>query len=215
MSAISARWALAPAAILSGLMTHAGGWAVITVDDLPDYAVVGKPLALTYSVRQHGHTLLDDLGSRGTIEARSGRTTINAQADRIRRPGSYGASIVLPSAGDWTITIKSGFGNSNLTLLPLTVVTDGSRLTRPITDQERGERLFTSKGCVTCHVQIQVGPSLDGKRFDPAYIARFLADPSIAPPRADGMTMPKLGLAQPEIASLVTYLNSDRQISAR
>ena len=215
MLVISGLRGLASAAILSGLMNHGGGWAVITVDTLPDYAVAGTPVELTYSLRQHGHTLLDDPGFKGTVEARSGRTTVNAPTNRLPRSGSYGTTLVLPSAGEWTITIKSGFGNSNLTLLPITVVAAGSSLTRTISDKERGERLFTSKGCVTCHVQIQAGPNLDGKRFDPAYIARFLADPGIAPPQPNGAKMPNLGLQQREIASLVTFLNSDRQVSAR
>lgn len=213
MLGISPLRGLASAAIVSVLMKHAGGWAVITVHELPDYAVAGKPLEFTYSVRQHGHTPLDDL--TGTIEARSGRQTVDAAAHRIVKAGSYGAKIVLPSAGEWTLTIKSGFGNSNVTLVPLTVLAEGASLTRAMSDRERGERLFTSKGCVTCHVQIQVGPNLDGKRFDPTYIARFLADPSIAPPKPNGSQMPQLGLQPREIASLVTYLNSDRQISAR
>ena len=199
--------------ILSGAMNHAGGWAVITVDNVPDYAVAGTPVELTYSVRQHGHTLLDDL--KGTIEARSGGTTVDASAHRLTRAGTYGAKLVLPSAGEWTITIRSGFMNSNVSLLPMSVVAEGAGLTRTVTDRQRGERLFTSKGCVTCHVQIQAGPNLDGKRFDPTYISRFLADPSIAPPQPNGDKMPNLGLQQREIASLVTYLNSDRQISAR
>jgi cytochrome c2 len=213
MLAISGLRGLASAAILSGVMTHAGGWAVITLDNVPDYAVAGKPIELTYTVRQHGHTLLDDL--HGTIEARSGRTAVDASARRVANAGRYATTLVLPSAGEWTITIKSGFGNSNVTLLPLTVVAEGRSLTRATSAKEGGERLFTSKGCVTCHVQMQAGPNLEGKRFDPIYIARFLADPSIAPPQPNGSKMPDLGLQQQEIASLVTYLNSDRQVSAR
>jgi hypothetical protein len=196
-------------------MSHAGGWAVITVDDVPDYAVAGKPVELTYVVRQHGHSPLDML--KGAVEARSGRTTVNAPVYAVAKLGGYGTKIVLPTAGEWTITIKSGFGNSDLTLLPLTVVAEGSGLTRTITDADRGGQLFTSKGCVTCHVQYEIGPKLDGKRFDATYISRFLADPTIAPPPAkpNGMRMPNLGLQQREIASLVTYLNSDRLVSAR
>ena len=214
MLAISPLRGLASAAILSGFMTHAGGWAVITVDNLPDYAIAGKPLEFSYVARQHGHNPLDML--RGTVEARmDGQTTVTVPAPAVAKPGGYGAKIVLPKPGTWTITIKSGFGNSNLTLLPLTVVTEGASLTRTVSEKERGERLFTSKGCVTCHVQIQAGPNLDGKRFDATYISRFLADPSIAPPKPNGDKMPNLGLQQREIASLVTYLNSDRQVSAR
>src|SRR4029079_9866801 len=33
-----------------------GGWAVITVDSLPEFAVAGSPTTLTFAVRQHGST---------------------------------------------------------------------------------------------------------------------------------------------------------------
>src|SRR4026207_1506428 len=39
----------------------AGGWAVVTLSEFPDYAVAGKPLNLTFAVRQPGVTLLSDL----------------------------------------------------------------------------------------------------------------------------------------------------------
>ncbi len=35
-------------------LAFAGGWAIITLNEFPDYAVAGKPLNLTFSVRQHG-----------------------------------------------------------------------------------------------------------------------------------------------------------------
>ena len=33
---------------------HAGGWAIVTLRDLPQYAIAGTPLQLTFMVRQHG-----------------------------------------------------------------------------------------------------------------------------------------------------------------
>ncbi len=203
---------LVPGLLLPTLMGHAGGWAVITVDDLPDYAEAGKPLALTYVVRQHGHTPLFAL--EGAIEATSGRLTA-AGTVAPREANRYAGSIVLPSPGEWSITVKSGFGRSDVTLLPLTVVAPGGSLTRPVTDIERGHRLFVAKGCVTCHEQMEIGPSLAGKRFDVAYISGFIANPPEKPSRSGGSSMPKLGLQPREIAAVVAYLNSDRQVSTR
>ena len=157
MMASSALRILVPGLLLPTLMAHAGGWAVITVQDLPDYVEAGKRIDLSYMVRQHGQTPLDQL--RGSIEATSGRLTATGMVVPGARPGSYAASITLPSAGDWSITIRSGFGRSDVTLLPLAAVEHGAALTRPVTDPERGRRLFVSKGCVTCHEQIEVGPS--------------------------------------------------------
>ena len=213
MMASNALRVLVPGLLLPLLMGHAGGWAVITVDDLPDVAEAGKPVTLSYMVRQHGMTPLDRLN--GEIEATAGKLTARGSV-RPSSPssnGHYAASITLPSVGEWSIMIRSGFGKSDLTLLPLTVVAAGTSPMRPVNDVERGRRLFVAKGCETCHVQIEVGPNLDGKRFDATYIAGFLANPT---PRQPGKpTMPNLGLQQREIASLVTYLNSDRVVGTR
>ena len=205
MMASNALRVLVPGLLLPLLMGHAGGWAVITVDDLPDVAEAGKPVALSYMVRQHGMTPLDRLN--GEIEATSGTLTARGSVGPMpSSSGHYTASITLPSAGEWSITIRSGFGKSDLTLLPLTVVATGAGLARPVSDVDRGRRLFVAKGCETCHVQIGVGPKLDGKRFDSTYIAGFLANPT--PPEPGKPPMPNLGLQQREIASLVAYLET-------
>ena len=204
---------LVPGLLLPTLMGHAGGWAVITVDDLPDYAEAGKPIQLGYMVRQHGHTPLDQL--RGAVEATSGRLATRATVIPSGSPGRYSAALTLPSAGEWTITVKSGFGSSDITLLPITAVEHGASLTRRVTDLERGRRLFVAKGCVTCHEQIAVGPRLAGRRFDAAYISGFIANPPATPSQRGGTPMPNLGLRRNEIASIVTYLNSDRQVGSR
>src|SRR5688500_20111517 len=47
-----------------------GGWAVVTVMKIPDAWIAGKPLQLTWQVRQHGASRLD--GLHPTLEARAG-----------------------------------------------------------------------------------------------------------------------------------------------
>jgi mono/diheme cytochrome c family protein len=204
---------LVPGLLMPAFMTHAGGWAVITVDELPDFAVAGKATTLSYMVRQHGEEPIEHL--RGRVEAVSGRAKVSATVRPTATRGRYEASLALPRAGEWTITIRSGFGKSDITLLPLAAVDPGARLTRTASDGERGERLFVAKGCVTCHVQIPVGPKLDGKRFDTAYLAGFLANPKRVPPVRGQAEMPNLGLQPREIASLVAYLNGGRQVGMR
>lgn len=205
---------LVPGLLLPAFMTHAGGWAVITVDDLPDYAVAGRPLQLTFTVRQHGVTPLEKL--RASVSAASGRT----QSTGTVRPGTvrgqYVASLMLPRTGNWAITIRSGFGNSDVTLPPIPAV-DAAVAAVPVSmsDTERGQRLFVAKGCVTCHQVVRVGPSLDGRRFEAGYLAGFLANPKRPTPTPGQPAMPNLGLRQREIASLVAFLNSDRQVGSR
>ncbi len=213
MMAIDALRVLVPALLLPASMHHAGGWAVVTVDQLPDYAEVGKPVTLTYMVRQHGVEPHGDL--KGTIVATSGFQKARGTVVTGGRVGEYRASIVLPSAGDWSITIESGFPRANAKLVPLTTVPAGTSLTRTLSDAERGERLFAAKGCVMCHVQIDVGPKLEGRRFDATYISGFLASPPRTPTQPGRPAMPNMGLAPKEIASLVAYLNSSKQLGAR
>jgi mono/diheme cytochrome c family protein len=202
---------LVPGLLLPLFMGNTGGWAVITVDHLPDAVEVGKAVALSYTVRQHGENPIDQL--HGRVEAKSGRLSATGIVRANAKRGHYTALLTLPSAGDWTITIRSGFGKSDVTLLPVTAVASAAGLTRTVSDADRGERLFVAKGCVTCHRQIPVGPKLDGKRFDATFLAGYLANPPA--PSAGKPAMPNLGLQQREIASLVAYLNGNRQVGSR
>ena len=212
MMAINALRVLVPGVFLPVMMNHAGGWAVVTVDRLPEYAEAGKPVALTYMVRQHG--VEPHSGLKGSVVATSDGQTVRGTVVAGERAGQYQAQIALPSAGNWSITIKSGFPRADLTLLPVTTVAAGTSLTRTAPDVERGGRLFVAKGCVTCHGQIDVGPKLDGRRFDATYISGFLANPPRTPTQGRS-AMPNLGLEQKEIASLVAYLNRPQQMSSR
>ena len=55
-------WSLAAlAALLAVINAYGGGWSAITLKDTPGFAVAGKPLALTFTVRQHGNNLLSGL----------------------------------------------------------------------------------------------------------------------------------------------------------
>jgi mono/diheme cytochrome c family protein len=113
--------------------------------------------------------------------------------------------------------VYSGFGNSNVTLMPVPAVNPG-RAAPEIAAAERGRRLFVAKGCVTCHVHpevpasgvVNVGPDLTGRRFTGDYLQRFLADPNIATTRgAGGFEMPNLNLAPREIAALAAFISGE------
>ena len=203
--------------LLPGAPVLRGGWATITVDHLPDYAVVGKPLTLTFMVRQHGVTPLK--GLRPTLEARAGRLQARAEATAGKTAGQYVVSVALPEAGDWTLTIHSGFGDSKLTLLPLRAQLAEAAAPAAPAEPELGRQLFVSKGCVGCHVRAEadladggeIGPSLTGKRYAADYLKRFLADPAIPDrPRSGTFVMPNLELKQAEISALVAFLNAER-----
>jgi len=203
------------AVLLTLFALHVGGWAVITVEDLPDQLVVGQPVTLTFAVRQHGRTLLSGLNAR--VEAKAGGQTVHAAA-AAAGTGRYAATLTLPHAGAWTITVYSGFGPSNLTLMPVPAANAGRPMAEP-TLADRGQRLFVAKGCLTCHLHdavpasgaVKVGPDLSGRRFDADYLRRFLADPNIATTRGPGgFEMPNLNLAPREIAALAAFINGER-----
>lgn len=198
--------------VLPALGVWMGGWAVTTVDHLPDYVEAGKPFTLSYVVRQHGAEPLQSL--RGELEATSGQTRITAKATGTQN-GRYSVTMGLPHPGNWTLVIRPGFGAHKVKLLPIRAVAAGTSAP-PLADYVRGERLFVAKGCVTCHMEIDVGPKLEGRRFDARYLAEFLANPKrTANLKPDQSPMPNLGLRTAEIAALVTYLNSERQLGQR
>ena len=215
-------------AAVSAASRYLGGWAVVTVDELPDYATVRQPLKLSFIVRQHGMRPLDGLQPR--VEAKSGKVDMSVDALPVLGAGSgrYVATLSLPQPGDWTVTIHSGFGaQSEPTLLPLPVVDSRTAPPRAFSDADRGRRLFIAKGCFTCHVNTEVtnaqsmniGPDLTGRRYPAEPLAKFLAHPDSIQltrvTRPSPWKMPNLGLTEREIASLVAMINGGRQVSVR
>ncbi len=203
------------------LVAAFGGWAALTVADVPDYVVARQPLEVAFMVRQHGVRPLGGLSA--SVEAQSGNLDTTVAASAGRETGAYTATLTLPQPGRWTITIRSGFGSSNVTLLPMPAVAPGAPVPAPLSDAERGRRLFVAKGCVTCHLHravnetsIGVGPELTGRRFAPEYLARFLADPAaVVPPPPGQPGMPNLRLKPAEIAALTAFLNTAGQEASR
>ena len=199
--------------LLPALVRVLGGYAVITVDQLPDQLVVGAPVTMSFVVRQHGFTPLDKLSPR--LEARAGGQTVTAAVTPGKSAGEYQATFTVPQAGDWTITINSGFGNSKVTLVPIQALAKGTAPT-PLGETERGRRLFVAKGCVTCHIRNEMdvafegmAPVLSGKKYPPDFLLKFLGNPKSVPSRT-GKEMPNLGLRPGELSALAAYINSER-----
>lgn len=206
---------------VSGIAAVAfGGWAVVSVDTMPEYAVAGRPLTFSFIVRQHGVSLLDGRSPR--IEARLGGRRVEGRAWEMPQKGYYRASVTLPERGSWEVGITEVWGGSRGTLLVRAI--DSTAKAPILADAERGRLLFAAKGCVTCHVHGDVGiepqlrdfgPELTQKRFAARYLADFLADPSIKPPTVEGKRMPNFGLRAQEIASLVAFINDERKVSVK
>lgn len=201
-------------AALAGLAVM-GGWAVVTVQDLPEHFVTGRPYTIEFKIRQHGRHLLNDLEPELIVSASASEQRIRATA----RPGqgTYAATFTAPPAGPLYLTIKSGFGASNLRLYPAPVIAAGA--TPPaMSPSERGRVLFVAKGCNACHTnadlvdrpdnqQIKAGPELGGHRLARDYVIQKMKSPA-------SETMPNLGLSDAEIAAIATFLTDGERTTA-
>lgn len=202
--------------LLAATTISAGGWAVVTVETLPEYVRAKEPFTFSYTVRQHGLRLLD--GLRGRVEASAGRLSINADARPGPREGQYVATLTIPEPGRWSVTIQSGFGgHGTLALLPLNVI-DGKGSPAPFSPSEKGHHLFVAKGCATCHRIAGrpvagpggSGPVLVPGKLQATYLRSILANPALLPPSSQSpFRMPNLGLERHEIEALVAFLSGN------
>jgi mono/diheme cytochrome c family protein len=204
--------------LLAASALHAGGWAVVTIEELPGHVVAGTPVTLQYVVRQHGVTLLDGLA--GSLEARLGANVVRTPASAAAKKGRYTATITLPVAGQWTIDIDSGFlAKAGTTRIQLAAVNAGSAA--PVLPEvSRGQQLFAAKGCVTCHTHPEIaplpsgltlnGPRLGVRKYQPDFLRTFLANPPAVRLSSGEWRMPNLDLDEEEIVSLAAFLTSKR-----
>lgn len=198
-----------------------GGWAVVSIENPTDYLPVGKPNDLIFHVRQHGREPLG--GLQTSLEARKGEIRVKGRSWETPTRGVYRAVLTVPSAGDWTVTIRTNFGRSRAETLPWRAISPSERVLA-LTDAARGRHLFAARGCVSCHVHRAVdvegelqtsGPDLTQARFVPSYVAQFLADPSIKPPMPNRAQMPNLRLQDAEIQALVAFLTREERLGRR
>jgi hypothetical protein len=92
-------------ALLAVFPAFAGGWAVITLDELPIGVSAGEPLTVGFTVLQHGKTPMTDLAP--TITARSGDERIAVLAEAEGKPGHYAATLTFPKEGKWEWSIQA------------------------------------------------------------------------------------------------------------
>jgi mono/diheme cytochrome c family protein len=201
------------------LRLGAGGWAVVTLDTLPESAAVSTPLRLSFTVRQHGHTLMDGLQPK--VVAVADKEQVSTVAQPAGHSGGYVATLTFPRPAAWVITVDSGFGmNSRLTLLPLPVVASAaaSHAATSQTAVGRGLRLFVAKGCVTCHqnslesgnTSLGFAPALVARKHDDGHLASILLKPEAVLARSQQPVggMPNLGLRPDEVTALVAFINN-------
>lgn len=129
----------------------AGGWAVVTVDELPPSLRAGEAMTLGFTIRQHGrHPVnVEDVFVRATDPTSGETLTFTARQEGAT--GHYVAAILLPKAGLWEWEIQPGWFPA-LTLAPMPVVDQTTAInemaTASVTLRSWLPWLFTALGIV-------------------------------------------------------------------
>ena len=85
----------------------AGGWAVITLEEIPRQPQVGEAITVAFVVRQHGRTPMVDLHPVITARNEATGAALTEEATAEGEPGRYVASLTFPSAGEWDWRIQA------------------------------------------------------------------------------------------------------------
>lgn len=83
------------------LIAQAGGWAVITLDELPRQITAGQTFSIEFTVRQHGQTLRSDLKPIVRFDRADAKESLQVTAQRQGGEGHYAAEIKFPNASQW------------------------------------------------------------------------------------------------------------------
>ncbi len=213
--------------LIAATPTAFGGWAVVTLLDVPEYLVAGEETTIAFKIRQHGRQLLDD--RQPTVALRDGEEGFLSKLFRLRTvratPGAdptiYQASITPTDTGEVTLHIDTDLFRWKVKLLPMRVIAAGHQ-PAGLSPPDRGQQLFAAKGCATCHTKyddpafadyrvVQAGPGLGERTFPAGWLAQKLANPALSRSgSANGNIMPTLELDEEEIAALVSYINGGR-----
>jgi hypothetical protein len=92
--------------LVVAIPAFAGGWAVITLDELPGNVVAGEPLNVGFTVLQHGITPMAGLDPTVTATLfKDEQFVVYAEPDG--KPGHYTATLTFPKEGDWSWSIQA------------------------------------------------------------------------------------------------------------
>ncbi|WP_110515659.1 hypothetical protein [Herpetosiphon llansteffanensis] len=92
-------------------ISNAGGWATTPITKLPDTIVAGQSFQLEFSVLQHGTKPISSMGTdpiKPLLTAEHATSTEFQQvwATQVGDVGNFQATLQLPTAGEWEISIK-------------------------------------------------------------------------------------------------------------
>jgi hypothetical protein len=99
------------AAMALGLIAgvaHAGGRARVSVTRAPKQVIAGRAFDVVFTVRSE-IPAMRDRKVEPVVRAVCGDRVLTIPATATRDRGEYKASLTLPSAGDWSITVDSRY----------------------------------------------------------------------------------------------------------
>ena len=105
----------------------AGGWAVITLDNLPGDITPGHPLTIGFMVRQHGNHPMEGLDPVITLSQAETGERISVAAVPGDEPGHYLATLNFPSEGRWNWSIQAFSMNQEMPQLTVGAIPVASR----------------------------------------------------------------------------------------
>lgn len=88
----------------------AGGWTVVTLQELPVQVQAGERITVTFLVQQHGRHPLQLSDGEVTIGAwqAAGDQVIQIEAKATNKPGYYAAEVIFPTDGVWQWEVRPG-----------------------------------------------------------------------------------------------------------
>lgn len=110
----------------------AGGWAVITLDELPGNVEANQPIEIGFMVRQHGVTPLG--GESPVIRAHLADSTesVIVEASEEGEVGHYVATLILPKSGEWEWSIQAFTGTQPMPALTVVDATIAAPQSEPV-----------------------------------------------------------------------------------
>ena len=108
---MSRRWLLVLIAGLATLFTAmpvlAGGWAVISLDSLPQEIIAGEPVTVGFTVLQHGRTPMAGLNPVIHLTNATNGNDISVYPKEEGSIGHYTGTFILSEVGNWNWSVQA------------------------------------------------------------------------------------------------------------
>lgn len=96
-------------ALVFTLAASAGGWAVVTLDQLPMGVVAGETVEVGFIIRAHGQTPVSGMSPAVQGRHLDSGETFSVEATPSGADGHYTAQVVFPTAGEWQWGIEHDY----------------------------------------------------------------------------------------------------------